>query len=69
MNLSGTNAVISSLLKLRAIRQFRPDPLPEDMVADLLKVVRWSGSASNQQPWEVVVVSDAATRQELARER
>ena len=67
MNPSGTNAVISSLLKLRAIRQFRPDPLPEDVVADLLQVVRWSGSASNQQPWEVVVISDAATRQELAR--
>src|SRR5919202_3754075 len=47
---------IAFLRSLRAVRQFRPDPIPEQVVDDLLEVARWSGSSRNQQPWEFVVV-------------
>ena len=43
---------------LRAVRQRRPDPLPESVLHDILEVARWSGSAGNRQPWEFVVVRD-----------
>lgn len=57
---------ISFLRTLRAVRSFRPDPLPQEVVDDILEVVRWSGSASNRQPWEVIVVRERETLRSLA---
>ncbi len=36
------------------------------MIDDLLTVARWSGSASNRQPWEIIVVRDRALLRQLA---
>lgn len=57
---------ISFLLSLRAVRKFREDPVPQEVVDDVLEVARLSGSASNKQPWELVVVRDRATLGALA---
>ena len=57
---------IAFLRDLRAVRQFRPDPLPQAVVDDLLEIARWSGSASNRQPWELVVIRGRETLQALA---
>src|ERR1700716_2076408 len=51
-------ARIGSLRGLRAVRQLRPDPLPEAVLNDILEVARWSGSAGNRQPREFVVGRD-----------
>jgi nitroreductase len=55
------------LRSLRAVRSFRPDPVPQGVVDDILEVARWSGSASNRQPWELVVIRDPETLGALAR--
>ena len=57
---------IAFLRRLRAVRQFRPDPVPQEVVNDLLEVARWSGSASNRQPWEFVVIRSRETLLALA---
>ncbi|MDQ3862284.1 MAG: nitroreductase family protein [Actinomycetota bacterium] len=57
---------ISFLRTLRAVRSFRPDPIPQEVVDDVLEVARWSGSASNRQPWEIVVIRDRETLRSLA---
>lgn len=57
---------VNFLQRLRAVRQFKPDPLPKDVFDAILKVVRWSGSAGNQQPWELVIVRERQTLQALA---
>ena len=57
---------IAFLRSLRAVRQFRPDPVPQDVVDDILEVARWSGSAGNRQPWEFVVIRDRNTLRALA---
>ena len=49
---------IAFLRTLRAVRSFRPDPVPQEVVDDVLEVARWSGSASNSQPWEIIVVQN-----------
>jgi len=59
-------ARIAFLRGLRAVRQLRPDPLPEVVLHDILEVARWSGSAGNRQPWEFVVVRDRAMLGRLA---
>jgi nitroreductase len=57
---------ISFLRTLRAERTFRTDPVPHEVVDDILEVARWSGSASNKQPWEIVVIRERDTLRSLA---
>jgi nitroreductase len=51
---------------LRAVREYTPEPIDDDVVRDILEVGRWSGSASNVQPTEVIVVRDSATKRLIA---
>ena len=57
---------INFLKRLRAVRQFRPDPVPQEVVNAVLDVARWSGSASNRQPWEFVVIRNKETLRALS---
>jgi len=57
---------ITFLRSLRAVRSFLPDPVPQEVIDDILEVVRWSGSASNRQPWEVIIVREQETLRSLA---
>ncbi|MBA2362780.1 MAG: nitroreductase family protein [Chloroflexia bacterium] len=61
-----TQTLLRSLRTLRAVREFSPDPVPEEVVHDLLEVARWSGSARNVQPWELVVIRDRESLAVLA---
>lgn len=49
---------ITFLRGLRAVREYTPEPVQDEVVRDILEVGRWSGSASNRQPVEVVIVRD-----------
>ena len=49
------------LRAVRAVRRFSRRPIPEDVLADILEVARWTGSSKNSQPWELVVVRERAT--------
>lgn len=59
--------LVNFLKRLRAVRQFRPDPIPQEIVDAVLDVARWSGSASNKQPWEFVVIRNKETLQVLSK--
>jgi len=54
------------LRNLRQRRQFTDQPIPEDILTDILEVARWSGSASNTQPWEFIVVTDKEKIRKIA---
>lgn len=56
--LSNAREVLEQIRKVRQIRQYRPDPVPEDVVTELLEVARWTGSSRNTQPWHFIVVDD-----------
>jgi nitroreductase len=40
----------------REVRDYRPDPLPDEVVRRILDAGRVSGSSKNHQPWRFVVV-------------
>jgi nitroreductase len=52
--------------RVRQTRDFRPDPVPEEALRDILDVARWTGSAGNRQPWTFIVVTDPTTRLAMA---
>ncbi|GAC1349747.1 MAG: nitroreductase family protein [Ktedonobacteraceae bacterium] len=59
--------IITFLRSLRAIRQFRPDPVSQEVVDAILEVARWSGSAGNNQSWELIVIRKKETLQAIAK--
>jgi nitroreductase len=61
----GTGGV-RALKRVRQIRDFRPDPVPNHLVDEILDVARWTGSASNRQPWRFIVIRDSETRRRIA---
>jgi nitroreductase len=58
---------LTCLRTLRAVRQFRDEPIPDDVLTNILEAARWSGSAKNTQPWQFVVIRDRATLAELSK--
>lgn len=45
----------------RTVREFKSDPVPDEIVHKLLQAGRWAPSSSNTQPWHFVVVRDRDT--------
>ena len=59
-------AVTRLLRGVRQIRDFRPDPVADDLVTEILEVARWTGSASNRQSWRFVVIREPDTLEKIA---
>ncbi|MBV9119584.1 MAG: nitroreductase family protein [Chloroflexi bacterium] len=63
--MTDANPGIKLLRGLRAVREFLPQAVDATLVDQIVEVGRWSGSASNTQPTEVIVVRDYGSRQRL----
>jgi nitroreductase len=48
-----------------AIRDFRADPVPDEVVHRILDTARFAPSGGNRQGWRVIVVNDPSTRARL----
>jgi nitroreductase len=55
------------LCSLRAVREFQRKPVPEEIVGDVLEVARWSGSASNRQFGQIILIRQRQSLEDLAR--
>jgi len=52
--------IFQTVTTRRSIRRFKPDPVPESLLREILEAARWSPSWGNTQPWEISVVTGAA---------
>ncbi|RJQ49370.1 MAG: hypothetical protein C4538_02360 [Nitrospiraceae bacterium] len=41
----------------RSIRKFKHEPVPKDILLNVIDTAKWSPSYKNTQPWEVVILS------------
>ena len=56
------------LVNLRfTCKTFKPDPIPDDVVNELLHLARRAPSSFNTQPYRIVLVRDKAQREKLAQ--
>lgn len=62
-------SLIEGMRTVRQIRQYSTEPVPEEVVRELLKVARWTGSSRNTQPWHFVVVTDKEQLQKISQLR
>lgn len=50
----------------RAVRQFKDQPLPEEIIASILNAGRRAQSSKNTQPWSFIVIQDKTTLKALS---
>ena len=65
-NRSGTDNLWDALYTQRAIRYFKPDPVPQELIWKVIEAGTRAPSGTNTQPWGFVVIQDAANRQRIA---
>jgi len=51
-------ATTRELRHVRQARLYKPDPIPADVLQELLEIARWTGSSRNTQPWKFVIITD-----------
>lgn len=60
-------AVEAAIATRRSVRRFRPDPVPREVVEDLLRLAARAPSGTNVQPWRVHVLLGAARQRLVER--
>jgi nitroreductase len=56
---------IEALFSRRSIRKYKPDPIPEGALRELLEAAMSAPSAGNQQPWHFVIIHDRKILDEI----
>jgi nitroreductase len=57
--------LFEAIYTARALRRFKPDPVPDEVITKVLDAAIRAPSGSNQQSWLFVVVKDAGQRAKL----
>lgn len=53
------------LCRLRAVKDYTGEPVAPEALETILEVGRWTGTGSNRQPTEVVVIRDPALKRQM----
>jgi nitroreductase len=53
--------------KRRSIRKYRPDPIPDEFITELLHAARLAPSGCNAQPWRFKIVKEPDIKEKLAQ--
>jgi 5,6-dimethylbenzimidazole synthase len=62
MPLDSRQGLYDTVFRRRDIREFLPDPIPEDVLARVLVAAHHAGSVGFTQPWNFVIVKDLNRR-------
>ncbi len=59
--------MIDPIKKRRAVREFLDQTIPEQKIQEIIKAASFSPSANALYPWELVIVKDDATKEQLSK--
>ena len=59
--------VYEIMMKRRSVRQFKEEPIPEDVINRFMDVVNNAPSGGNIQPISVIIVQEKSAREALAK--
>ena len=60
--------VMEAIGKRRSIRKFKPDPVPDEMINQMLEAARLAPSGTNRQPWRFQIITEGALKKRLFEE-
>jgi nitroreductase len=61
-----TSDLFEAIRTLRSVRRFRPDPVPDTALRDIMDAATRAPSARNAQPWYFVAVRELETKRTIA---
>lgn len=61
-----TPDLLAFLRTRRSVRRFKPDPVPDSVLRDILHTATFAPSAHNRQPWRFVVLTDSSAKIHLS---
>lgn len=56
--IEGIMEVLKTIRNRCAVRQFKHDIIPDDILHRILEAARWAPSPFNTQPWEFIIIKD-----------
>jgi len=62
---AAARAFLETIRKRRTVRDFAPDPIPDDVLATAIEAASLAPSGANMQPWKFVVVKDPALKKRI----
>lgn len=52
------NSIFINIYQRRAVREYKPDDIPDEIINELIKAGTYAPSALNEQPWRFVVIKN-----------
>lgn len=49
----------------RTVRKFKDEPVPDEVLLDILETAKWAPSPVNSQPWQFIIIRDKETLKKL----
>ncbi|MDH5794522.1 MAG: nitroreductase family protein [Candidatus Bathyarchaeota archaeon] len=62
-------SLLDVIFSRRSVRRYKSDPMPEEVMKNILEAGRLAPSATNAQPWHFVVVTDPEKKRALSQGR
>jgi 5,6-dimethylbenzimidazole synthase len=59
--------VLEAIRTRRSVRKWLPQPVPDDVVEQILDAGRWAPSAGNFQPWAFIVIQSPETKERIQK--
>ncbi len=59
--------VIEAITTRRSVRKWLPNPVPDEVVSQILEAGRWAPSAGNFQPWCFIVIQSPETKERVQK--
>ena len=50
---------------MRAMRRLKPDPVPDELINQILQAAQWAPSGGNNQTWRFLVVKDVGIKRQV----
>ncbi|HOW35664.1 MAG TPA: nitroreductase family protein [Candidatus Omnitrophota bacterium] len=58
---------MKAIFERRSIRKYKPDPLTEETIREILEAAMAAPSAGNEQPWEFIVINNRTVLNEIPK--
>jgi len=61
-----TNSVFKNIYSRRAVREYKPDEVPDEVIMELIRAGTYAPSALDEQPWRFVVIKNRGLMKKLS---
>lgn len=62
-------SLLDVIFRRRSIRRYRSEPIPDEVLRNILEAGRLAPSADNAQPWHFIVITESEMKEKLSRGR